>query len=194
MERSLILDEVSTDHVQAHLRQVVQPRSAPRCVQRQVKLAFFMGQRPRIVRVLLKWGKLMHNMSSSDKRWTTAFCVLIVLMLIMDKTVAAASRKCRANIQVHGQDARIEMAAYKNLLKLMETELFEKSKEIFHWRYKTRKGCNERFNPIRDGVNAWRGEKADEKTARFVEEMQRVVRDFGMCLPFAPVALGASPC
>jgi hypothetical protein len=171
--------------IREHFKEDFPARAAPRLAQQQMKLAVFMAQRPRIVSVLEKWGKIMHKVDSSDKNWTTAFCVLLVLTLIMDKTIAAASRKCEGKIKWDGLEAKAEREEIAALVRLMETEFFEKCKEIFHWKFKTRKGWNERFNPIRDHINAWRGKAVDEKTARFVEEMKKVVDDFGMCLHLA---------
>lgn len=139
-----------------------------------------MEQRPRIVRVLRQWGKLMRSTARAEKNWPTAFCVFIVLTLIMDKTIAAAHLYCQGRIKFHGRDAKTERETFENLRRLMETSLFERCKEIFHCRYKTRKGGNERCNPIRDGTAAWRGE---DRTVQLIDDIQRVVRDFGMCSP-----------
>lgn len=182
--RSLVLDQASIEDVQAHLGQQYPCLSAPRGAQRQMKLAFYMEQTPRIMRVLGQWGKLMRSTAGSDKKWddkkwATAFCVFIMLTLIMDKTIISACYFCEGRIKFRGRDAKTERAKFENLKRLMETELFEKCKEIFHCRYKTRKGGSERCNPIRDGVAAWRGEAVDRRTLDLVDEMRRVVRDFG---------------
>jgi hypothetical protein len=183
LERSLILDEVSLGDVQAHLGHEYPSQSAPRGVQRQMKLAVFMEQRPRIERVLKQWGKLMRSTARAENNWPTAFCVFIVLTLIMDKTIAAAQIYCEGRIKFRGRDVKTERETFENLRRLMETCLFQRCKEIFHCRYKTRKGGNERCNPIRDGAAAWRGKNVDERTVRLIDDVQQVVRDFGMCSP-----------
>ena len=181
LERSLLIDKESLDDVQVHLGHEYPSESAPRGVQRQMKLAVFMEQRLRIVRVLGQWEKLMRNTARAEKNWPTAFCVFIVLTLIMDKTIAAAHLYRHGRIKFHRRDAKTERETFENLRRLMETGLFERCKEIFHCRYKTRKGVNKRCNPIRDGTAAWRGVEVDGRTVRLVDDIQRVVRDFGMC-------------
>jgi hypothetical protein len=183
LERSLILDKASIDDVKSHLGYEYPSLSAPRGAQRQIKLAVFMEQRPRIVRVLRQWGKLMRSTARAEKNWPTAFCVFIVLTLTMDKTIAAAYNFCEGRIKFRGRDVRTERETFENLRRLMETCLFERCKEIFHCRYKTRKGGNERCNPIRDGTAAWRGEEVEGRTVRLIDDIQQVVRDFGMCSP-----------
>jgi hypothetical protein len=138
------------------------------------------------MRVLQEWGKIMRKTSDSNTRWAPAFCVFIVLILIMDNTIAASYLLCRTNIESRGNDKRAESAKFQDLVRLMETQLFERCKEIFHSRYKTRKGANDRCNPFRDGVASWRKQGVDEKTAILVEELQRIVHDFGMCRPSFP--------
>jgi hypothetical protein len=183
LERSLVLDKISLGNVQAHLGHEYPSDSAPRGAQRQIKLAVFMEQRPRIVRVLRQWGKLMRSAARAEKNWPTAFCVFIVLTLTMDKTIAAAHNFCEGKIKFHGRDPKTERETFQNLRRLMETSLFERCKEIFHCRYKTRKGGNERCNPIRDGIAAWRGEEVDGRTVRLIHDIQRVIREFGMSSP-----------
>jgi hypothetical protein len=142
-----------------------------------------MVQQQRVLRVLQDWGKIMRKTSDANTRWAPAFCVFIVLILIMDSTIAAAYLMCRNNIESRRNDAKTESAKFQELVRLIETQLFEWCKEIFHSRYKTRKGANDRCNPFRDGVAAWRKQRVDEKTAILVGELQRIVHDFGMCHP-----------
>lgn len=123
----------------------------------------------------------MRNTADSNNKWATAFCVFVMLTLIMDKTITAAYYLCEDRI-LDGKDARTEREGFHRLVRLMETELFERCKEIFHSRYKTRKGANERFNPIQDGLRAWRKVQPDGKTARLIIEMQTVVRDVGQAI------------
>src|SRR5271155_2834298 len=65
LERSLVLDAESTNKVREHLQQQYPERSAPRCAQRQIKLAFFMLQRVRIKEVLKDWGNRMWMIKGS---------------------------------------------------------------------------------------------------------------------------------
>jgi len=178
LARSLILAPESLAKVEAYLGEKYPPRTASRCAQRQIKLAFLMVQRQRTVRVLESWGKMMRKTSDSNTKWAPAFCVFIVLILIMDKTIASAYLMCRNNIENRGHNQRTETGMVQELVGLMETQLFERCKEIFHSRYTTRKGANDRCNPFRDGIAAWRNQPVDTKTARLVDELQRLKRDF----------------
>jgi hypothetical protein len=123
---------------------------------------------------------MMRNTADSNNKWATAFCVFVLLTLLMDQLITSAYYMCEDNIKFYGKDAKAEREEFQRLVRLMETELFERCKEIFHSRYKTRKGGNERFNPIRDGLAAWRKGQPDVRTERLVSDMQRVVREFGM--------------
>jgi hypothetical protein len=131
------------------------------------------------MRVLREWGKLMRSSAGSEKKWPTVFCVFLVLTLTMDMTIVAAYNFTEVRIKFKGRHPKTERANFESLRRLMETELFEKCKEIFHSRYKTRKGGNERCNPIRDGNDTWRGEAVDGRTLDLVDDMQQVVQDFG---------------
>jgi hypothetical protein len=62
---------------------------------------------------------------------------------------------------------------------LIEKELFDRCKEIFHTSFKTRKAGKEAYNPIRDGTGAFRGKAVNEGISRFVWDLEGVVRDFG---------------
>jgi hypothetical protein len=91
LERSLILDGPSLQTISSHLHQTYPTDTAPRCAQRQIKLAFFLLQQRRINRVLKDWGAMMWATKTSsssapkDKEWATAFCVFVTLILVMDK-------------------------------------------------------------------------------------------------------------
>jgi hypothetical protein len=123
----------------------------------------------------------MQNMSNSDKRWTTAFCVFMILILAMDQMIGAAYRKCESRIRMNGAEPRKERKEFEELVRLTEKELFERCKEIFHIRYKTRKGWNERFNPIKDGLDKWKKESVpvDERSVHLVNDLKAIVREFG---------------
>jgi hypothetical protein len=187
LERSLILDGPSLQTVSSHLHQKYPTDTAPRCAQRQIKLAFFLLQQRRINRVLKDWGAMMWatNTSSSsapkDKEWATAFCVFIILILVMDKTLGAAYYFCEGRIVHDGLDEGRERGLFGNLVRLTQKELFERCKEIFHWKFKTRKGGKEACNPLRDGNDAFVGKigELDGDVARLVGDLQGLVGGFG---------------
>ena len=180
IERSLVLDTESIEKVQHHLQQEYPPRSAPRCVQRQIKLAVFLIQRERVISVLKEWGSIMWK---DDKNWPVAFCVFVMLTLVMDKTVGSAYYFCENRIANRGYEASSERSTFGKLVRLTQTELFERCKEIFHWKYKTRKGGKEAINPIRDGRDAFKGKAANDGdndgVISLVGNLQTVVREFG---------------
>jgi hypothetical protein len=140
-----------------------------------------MEQRPRIIRVLRKWENLMTSTANSHRAWATGFYVFIVLALVMDKTIALAYYFCEGRIKFHGHSPRAEKKQLNTLRRLIETELFERSKEVFHCWYQTRKGGNKIFNPIRDGRAAWGSEQVDKWTMRLIEKMQWLAKDFCKC-------------
>jgi len=185
LERSLILDEESLGQVQQELFEEYPKRSAPRCAQRQIKLAFFMLQEKRINTVLKEWGAKMWSTGSTNSRgadWATAFTVFLMLVLVTDKILGAAWYFCEGNIEHDGNEAIAERRQFQELVKLTEKELFQRCKEIFHWKFKTRKGGKEACNPIRDGIEAFQGKSkatpVDENVQNLVSELQAVARDF----------------
>jgi hypothetical protein len=183
LERSLILDTDSLHQVQDHLHQQYPERSAPRCAQRQIKLAFFLLQQRRIMRVLKDWGNMMwatNPSMSKDKEWALAFSVFVTLILVMDKTLGAAYYFCEGRIKHHGHQAGPERAEFQKLVRLTQKELFDRCKEIFHWKFKTRKGGKEACNPIRDGAEVFQGKSktVDPDVVRFVRDLQNVVGEF----------------
>lgn len=183
LERSLILDEHSLRKVERHLNQEYPPESAPRCAQRQIKLAFFILQQRRINRILKDWGSMMwatNTSVSKDKEWATAFSVFILLILVMDKTLGAAYYFCEGRIMHQGHEPNKERSEFQKLVRLTQKDLFERCKEIFHWKFKTRKGGKEACNPIRDGIDAFQGKSKslDGDVAAFVGELQDLVRGY----------------
>ncbi|KAL2065640.1 hypothetical protein VTL71DRAFT_3310 [Oculimacula yallundae] len=183
LERSLFLDPNSLNRVQKHLGREYHRRSAPRCAQRQIKLAFFMLQQKRIHLVLKEWGNMIWATNSSttkDKEWAIAFSVFVTLILVMDKTLGAAYYFCEGRIKHHGFEDSIERQSFQELVRLTQKELFERCKEIFHWKFKTRKGGKEACNPIRDGIDGFQGKfkTVDSDVVRFVRDLQRVVSEY----------------
>lgn len=184
LERSLILDQQSLRKVSTHLNQDYPSESAPRCAQRQIKLAFFILQQRRINRVLKDWGSMMWATNTSapkDKEWATAFCVFILLILVMDKTLGAAYYFCEGRVMHQGYPPDKERIEFQRLVRLTQKELFERCKEIFHWKFKTRKGGKEACNPIRDGSDAFQGKTKilDGDVNELVGDLQTLTRSFG---------------
>jgi hypothetical protein len=190
LERSLTLDDESLSQVQQNLLEEFPERTAPRCAQRQIKLAFFMLQERRIMKVLKDWGNMMWSTSSNtskDHEWATAFSVFLMMILVTDKILGAAYYFCEGNI-VHGRnEANSERRQFLKLVELTQKELFERCKEIFHWKFKTRKGGKEACNPIRDGIEAFHSKSksapVDSHVRSLVSDLQAVVEEFGKVDP-----------
>jgi hypothetical protein len=142
----------------------------------------FLVQRQRIFDVLKEWGSLMWSSNKnvdSEQKWATSFSVLMMLILLVDKTLEAAFFLCESRIQHHDQEAAAERRLLRELVRLTQTELFERCKEIFHTSFKTRKGGKEACNPIRDGILAFRGRSVKEGISRLVWDLQNATREFG---------------
>lgn len=135
--------------------------------------------------MLKDWGAMMWatNTSSTpkDKEWATAFCVFILLILVMDKTLGAAYYFCEGRIMHQGFEALKERKEFEKLVRLTQKELFERCKEIFHWKFKSRKGGREALNPIRDGIDAFAGkvQELDGDVRALIDELQNLVAGFG---------------
>ncbi|KAF7867234.1 hypothetical protein EAF04_005317 [Stromatinia cepivora] len=180
LERSLILDDESTNLVEGRLRENFPPDSSPRCASRQIKVAFFLSQQERIKEVLREWGQMMwtsNRATANERKWAIGFSVLLVLTLVMDKTLGISYCNAESRIKHGGKEAEIERHEFQERVKVTQTNLFERCKEILHSKFKTRKGGKESFNPIRDGDGAWRGKVMDERIAGFVHDMKSVVRE-----------------
>jgi len=157
-------------------------KSTPRCAQRQIKLAFYNILRRRIVTVLKEWGKLLWKFSEihdTAESWTTAIAVFLILTLTMDKVLSSAYYFTEGRIAFHDHEARAEQATFQQLVILMERELFERCKEIFHWKFKTRKGGIIACNPIRDGIAAFRRNPPDQRSTNLVFGLRMLIEDFG---------------
>ena len=185
LERSLTLDDESQIQVQQQLQEVYPEGSAPRCAQRQIKLAFYFLQEKRIRRVLKDWGNMMwstSNNTSKDNEWASAFSVFLIIVLVTDKILGAAWYFCEANIQFRQREAVSERREFQKLVELTEKELFERCKEIFHWKFKTRKGGKEACNPIRDGIEAFQSKSKsapiNTSIKHLVWDLRAIIRDF----------------
>lgn len=86
---------------------------------------------------------------------------------------------CEGRSRRDSAESRKERSEFQQLVRLMEKELFERCKEIFHSSFKTRKGGKEACNPIRDGIRAFRGKAVNEGISRFVWDLEAIVREFG---------------
>lgn len=181
LERSLNLDDDSKRRVEEHLDEVYPPRSAPNCAQRQIKFALFLAQRQRVFEVLREWGAMMWSSGKTvevEQKWAQSFSVLLMLILVVDKMIESAYLFCEGRIQHHGHDATVERRAFAELVRLTETQMFERCKEIFHSSFKTRKGGKEACNPIRDGLGAFRGRWVPEGISRLVWDLQSARNEF----------------
>lgn len=127
--------------------------------------------------------------ASKDQEWAVGFGVFLILALVMDKTLGAAYYFCEDRILHENYDVKSERAIFQELVNLIQKELFDRCKEIFHWKWKTRKGGREACNPIRDGMDAFKGRCLDPSIARLVWDLQRIVSEFGECLPSESSAL-----
>jgi hypothetical protein len=186
LERSLTLDSKSLRQVQQLFQEEYDESTAPRCAQRQIKLAFFMVHRSRITKLLKDWGSMMWSTSSNaskDKEWATAFTVFLMMILVTDKMLGAAWYFCEGNIKYGRTEANSERRKFQKLAELTEKELFQRCKEIFHWKFKTRKGGKEACNPIRDGIEAFQSKSKwapiDSSVKSLVQELRMITEDFG---------------
>jgi len=167
--------------VESYLQQQFPKRSAARLAQRQIKLAFYEIQRSRISKVLEEWGSQMWTSNKNqppEKKWAITFGVLVTLTLVTDKILEASYYFCEGQIKHRGANPKTERAKFQDLIRVMEKELFDRCKEIFHTSFKTRKAGKEAYNPIRDGQGAFKGKTVNEGISRFVWDLESLMRDF----------------
>lgn len=151
IDRSFLLDQESYDNARKQLKHEFPRHAAPNLVQRQLKYIFFQGQQKRIISVLKSWGKSIRQIDKpSSTLWTADFCVLSMLCLIMDVTISSAYELHVYRMETHRETNDREL---RNLAGTIEEELFQKAKEIFHLRHRTRRGGRESYNPLRDGID-----------------------------------------
>ena len=117
--------------------------------------------------------------TSSDKKWAISFSVFVALILSIDKTLGLAYYFCEGRIANRGYTASTERRKFQELIRLTQSELFERCKEIFHSSFKTRKNGKEACNPIRDGIIAFKDRNVESPIVHFVEELRIISRDFG---------------
>jgi hypothetical protein len=121
----------------------------------------------------------IHNAANNAERWAVGFSVFIMLTLVIDKTLGAAYSLCESRIEYRDAEAKMEREEFRKLVRLTETELFGRCKEIFHWKFKTRKAGKEACNPVRDGLDAFKGKPVTDAIAHLVEDLQRFVGEYG---------------
>lgn len=122
---------------------------------------------------------MWHNSAIDEHKWALAFGVFLMLTLVMDKTLMTAYYFCEGRIKNYDGKPDLERRQFQKLLELMQTQLFERCKEIFHNKFKTRKAGKESCNPIRDGRGAWRGKRVGDGIETFVQQLQEVIKEFG---------------
>ena len=182
LEKNLALDNLSANDVQMHLGHSYSEKAVARCVQRQIKLAFFQSQMKRINKVLAEWSHMMWsvgNPAGNDNKWAVSFCVFLLTTLVMGKMRANGHYYCENNIRYKGAEPTFERAKLTELLKNGEIQVFARCKEIFHSKFKTRKGGKEACNPIRDGLEAFRGRPVEDGIKDLTYDLQGVIKQFG---------------
>ena len=129
-----------------------------------------------------EWGALMwtiHNAANHNEKWAIGFSTFIMLTLVIDKTLGSAYYLCESKIEHRGADAEAERKEFRELINLTETQLFSRCKEIFHWKFKTRKAGKEACNPIRDDMEAFKGRPVSDSITQLVGDLRSLARDFG---------------
>ena len=191
IERKLIIEEESRQLVQQKLLAhcIVSHcivRGSPKIASRQIKMAFFNMQRKRIATMLEEWGKLMWTTTSTTQEtWVNSLLVFLLLSLTSDKILGLAYYFCECRIHNHHFDHKTERSRFRQLVVLTQRELFERCKEIFHSKFKTRRCGKGACNPIRDGIAGLRGignlgtAAPEERIVSLVESLQQFVKEFG---------------
>lgn len=121
----------------------------------------------------------IHNATNNSEKWAIGFSTFIMLTLVIDKTLGSAYYLCESRIEHRGAEAEAERKAFRELVDLTETKLFGRCKEIFHWKFKTRKAGKEACNPIRDGMDGFKGRPVSDGITHLVGDLQTLARDFG---------------
>jgi hypothetical protein len=171
--------------IQRDFQEGCPPHSALRLAQRETKIGFFMLQIRGVSKVLQGWGnKLWTSRLYNDNDWAIGFSVFLMLILLMDKTLNTEYYHCENRIKNDGHEAGEERAKFQDLVRTIQTGLYERTKEIFHWKFKThqRQGGVKACNPIRDGIKAFDGvssyPRVDNHVANFVRDLQAITEEF----------------
>ena len=182
LERGMSLDADSIALIEQELN-VQNGFRKPRYLQRQVKHVFFSMYRERVVQNLRSWGAMMwtiHNRNTLAQQWTTTFAIFVLLTLVIDKMLFAI-HSYHGQIEKHQtrDESENDRVRLQELERLIMSEIFVRCKEIFHWKFKTRKAGREATNPIRDGLDAFRGTTVDSNIDDFVRTLQEIVLTYG---------------
>jgi len=124
------------------------------------------------------WKMEKSSTAANDRSWATSFCVLIMMSLVIDKSLASAYYFCETEIAHKGKEERMERERWRTLVTLTQRELFERCKEIFHWKFKTRKGGREACNPIRDGLDTFKDRIVDTDIVNLVRDVRQLMGQF----------------
>ncbi|KAH6700700.1 hypothetical protein BKA61DRAFT_740934 [Leptodontidium sp. MPI-SDFR-AT-0119] len=179
LERSLFLAPESLNAAQEVVGQEFHRRSPPQLAQRQIKLVVFDDLRSRLISLLKDWEIINNHAVSPEDDWAAELCVLLILILVADKVAGSAWYFCEGRIKHHGYHAKSESAQFGEFVEVFDKYSFGYLRESFHSRYGTRRGGKESFNPVRDGMNSWRGAKEpDSKTKRLVEDLIHIKNEF----------------
>jgi hypothetical protein len=130
------------------------------------------------VKVLEGWESRISASShpAKDNEWAITFSVLLIIILVIDKALGSAYYCCKGKIQYSGCNAEEERARFEDLARLTQTVVFERFKERFHKKFKTRQGGEESCNTIRGGVKSFNGKskciRVDNNVKIFVRDLR----------------------
>lgn len=192
LESQFSIHESSVPDVESLLGQELPARTPPVVLQKQLKLVLYVSQEKRIIEVLRGFGSQMWSSSLPKNRgdqWISLFCLMSLLAMAADKIIVAArtQRDARIIFQESYVLQKEEEVSVRNLEQLIRREFFDRCTEIFHWKFKTRKGGKEACNPIRDGFETLQGKGVDSQlesgAMEFVKELQNLAASMGTHLP-----------
>ncbi|KAH7312000.1 hypothetical protein BKA65DRAFT_517951 [Rhexocercosporidium sp. MPI-PUGE-AT-0058] len=177
IERSLVLSTESLQSVQENSDQKYDS-AIPLLASRQIKLVVFNGMRSRLTSLLEDWEITKHALSL-EENWAAEFCVLLIMLLVADKVAKCAYLFYEEMIKNYGHEAASERATFDELAETPSKYVFAYLPQRCHGQYQTIKGGNESFNPIRDGLSAWRGRKEpDSRTIILLEDLIAIKNEF----------------
>lgn len=176
IDRSLLLDQGSYELVQRRFMKNFPREAAPRVVQRQLKCMLFSGRQDRLRSVLQKWSKSIRGIKK--KTWLIDFCVLAVIVLCCDLTIKSAHESHLFKLKTNRETNDRELL---NITRYIETEIFQKAKEVFHARHKTRMGGKASSNPMAEDFDSRisEGRNHDWWTPTLVAELRQLIIEIG---------------
>lgn len=144
----------------------------PNLVQSQLKYLFFQNQQQRIHSIFKGWEESINKIHTPNLTcWITDFCVFCILCLIIDMAITSVwlfhSHRKETSHETNDREAQ-------ELIGIIEEKLFRKSKELFHLRYRTRKGGRESFNPLRDDIGP-RNLEGGNWRSEFIQEIRDLI-------------------